>query len=62
MRDYSDQRGLRNPMARLPDSAVRKARELYRPGVFGYDRVANTLGVNKTTARQWLNGTTRAQA
>lgn len=47
-------------MKRCPASVVRKARAMYRPGKFGFAKIAKALGVKKSTVRGWLTGTMRA--
>jgi hypothetical protein len=49
-------------MAKHSDETVRKALELYKPYVFGYDRTAKALGVPRETVRDWVQCSTRGTA
>lgn len=59
MRDYSDMRGTRNPMAKHGDDVVQRARVMRRKRI-GYATIGKALGgIHKSTIRQWVNYTTR---
>lgn len=54
--------GERHGRAKLTDEQVRKMRRMYRPGVVGYETLAEEFGCGASTVRDIVNGWTRASA
>ena len=51
-----DNRGEKNPKAKLTETDVRSILELYAAGQMGYRRLARKFGVGNTTIRAILEG------
>ena len=51
--------GIRHGKATVPFATVEKARDMHEFEGYGYKRVAKALGINLSTAKDWLLYRTR---